>query len=73
MQLIQNDRFSSKASSPPEEFTPYMNGVLSPNDTDDSNLVSPGRKDLITMTRGDPEFSSKIKVVSFGQSRCNSS
>lgn len=51
-----------------------MNGVLSPNETEnDSNLVSPGRKDLIAMTRCDADYSSKIKVVSFGQSRCNSS
>ena len=55
-----------------------MNGVLSPNSVASSGLVSPGgrhKEHLMSLDRGDDpaNSSSKFKIVSFGQSRCNSS
>ena len=69
---------TSTVSSPRDDFTPYMAGLLSPNDLG-SDPASPLGEQVTLTSNGtgagaDLDYTSKgIKVVSFGQSRCDSS
>ena len=67
------NRLISHASSPPEEFTPYMNGLLSPNDEALLPCSPPAQPIVSQCTDQNDDVASKIKIVSFGQSRCTSS
>ena len=72
--MIENPVEQSQVSTPREDFTPYMSCMQSPEKIQ-SNGASPtkDRNSSLRNREGEPGGAKRMKVISFGASRCTGS